>query len=81
MQAGILCFILAAVPLLRLYPLWIPLVLATLHFQWFYFYLQYRQVFLLDAFFFAVPLTTDFLFLCFCFLRRGKIWNLIRSSL
>jgi len=69
MQAGILCLILAAIPLLKKYPLWILFVLATLHFQWFYFYLEYREVFQLGTPFFLVPLLTDVVFFLWCLLH------------
>ncbi|MFA6039793.1 MAG: hypothetical protein WCV62_02260 [Candidatus Peribacteraceae bacterium] len=59
MEAGILLFVIAALPVLRSFPLWIPLVLATLHFQWFYFYLQYRTVYALQPGFFLVPALVD----------------------
>ena len=62
MQAGILCLILAALPMLLQYPIWIPLVLATLHFQWLYFYLQYNSPFSLGWTFFALPIVVDVLF-------------------
>lgn len=39
---------LGSIPLLSRYTLLIPLALATLHFQFFYLYLQYRNVFFLD---------------------------------
>lgn len=63
MQAGILCLIFAAIPLLKKYPIWILFVLATLHFQWLYFYLEYREVFQLSPHFFLVPFLTDIIFL------------------
>ncbi len=65
MQAGILCLVLAAVPLLLKYRVWVPIALATLHFQWLYFYLQYHEIFQLHPYlFFAVPVVADFIFLC-----------------
>ncbi len=59
MEASVLLFILAALPVLRKHPLWIPLVIATLHFQWLYFWLQYRGIFALDFAFFLVPIVAD----------------------
>ena len=59
MEASVLLLILAALPVLKKHPLWIPLVIATLHFQWFYFWLQYQTGFHLTWAFWAVPLTVD----------------------
>lgn len=59
MEASVLLLILAALPVLRKHPLWIPLVVATLHFQWFYFWLQYRVNFDLGWSFFLVPAVAD----------------------
>ena len=39
-----------------------PIALATLHFQWIYFFLQYKTGFGLDWWFFATPLLVDICF-------------------
>jgi hypothetical protein len=59
MEASVLLLILASLPALKKHPLWIPIALATLHFQVFYFYLQYRPGFGLDRWFFLVPAIVD----------------------
>jgi|GEM_PF-360470 len=66
MEAGVLLLILAALPTLRRHPLWVPIVLATLHFQWLYFYLQFREPFALTHLFFLMPAVVDTLFLVWC---------------
>lgn len=66
MEAGVLMLIFAAIPVLKRNQIWIPLVLATLHFQWFYFFLQYRQTFTMDYTFFLIPLIVDAAFLFWC---------------
>ncbi|MDP7247167.1 MAG: hypothetical protein QF741_00915 [Candidatus Peribacteraceae bacterium] len=75
MHASILLFILASLPVLKKYQLWIPLVLATLHFQWFYFYLAWAERHQLTYQFFTVPILIDVMFViyvapkfkrCFC---------------
>ncbi|MCF7845146.1 MAG: hypothetical protein K9M03_04960 [Kiritimatiellales bacterium] len=63
MQAGMLLIIIAALPVLKKYQLWIPLVLATLHFQWFYFYLAFSERLQLTPLFIAAPVVVDILFL------------------
>ena len=63
MQAGMLLVILAALPVLKKYPFWIPVVLATLHFQWFYFYLAFSERLQLGPLFFVAPVMVDLLFL------------------
>ena len=55
MEAAILLFIIAAMPVLLRTPLWIPLTYGTLLFQWFYFYLQYKPGFLFQWWFFSTP--------------------------
>ncbi|HCI04269.1 MAG: hypothetical protein QF755_03865 [Candidatus Peribacteraceae bacterium] len=63
MHASILLFILASLPVLKKHQLWIPLVLATLHFQWFYFYLAWAERHHLTYQFFIVPLIIDLIFI------------------
>ena len=62
MQTGVYFIMFAALPVLKKYPLWIPLVLATLQFQWLYFYLQFGKVFALGPSFFVVPVLVDIAF-------------------
>lgn len=66
METGILFLIMASLPVLKRYPLWIPLVLLTLHFQWLYFYLQFKGSFSLTYGFFAAPIVIDLALLLFC---------------
>jgi putative flippase GtrA len=69
MEAGVLLLILASLPVLRKHPLWIPIVLLTLHFQWFYFFLQFQGPFHLEPFFLATPLIVDLLFILWCLIH------------
>ena len=62
MEASILLFVLASLPVLRRYPLWIPIALATLHFQPFYFWMQYQSGFLLTWWFWAPVAVIDICF-------------------
>lgn len=62
MEAGVLLLILASLPALRRHVLWVPIALATLHFQWLYFFLQFREPFHLTRLFFLVPAVADALF-------------------
>ncbi|MFA7681748.1 MAG: hypothetical protein WCX61_01835 [Candidatus Peribacteraceae bacterium] len=71
MQAGMLLLILAALPVLKKYPLWIPFVLATLHFQWFYFFLAFGERLHLITIFFAAPIVVDMLFVIW-FLQQWR---------
>lgn len=80
MEASILLFILASLPMLRRYPLWIPIALLTLHFQWFYFFLQYRPGFTLDWRFFLVPGFVDLAFVGGCILKRRVAWQMIAAT-
>jgi Gpi18-like mannosyltransferase len=74
MQASVILLIFAALPVLLRFPLWMPLVLATLHFQWFYFYLNYREGFALGNWFFLTPLLLDMLALIWCVMH----WRHVR---
>ena len=75
MQTGVFFIILAALPVLKKYPLWIPFVLATLHFQWLYFFLQHGEIFKLGPLFFIVPVTVDIMFVLWCMLHMQEIWK------
>ena len=81
MQAGILCLIIASIPLLMKHRFWIPLVLATLHFQWFYFYLEYKDPFSLNMYFFLVPAIVDVLFLFSVVKNRKTVYAGLRNIL
>lgn len=78
MQTGLYFLMLAALPVLKERPLWIPFVLATLHFQWFYFYLQHGAVFQLGTLFFVVPFAVDIAFVFWCLVHRKEAWRLLR---
>jgi len=75
LQTSVLMLFFASLPFLKKYPLWIPIVLATLHFQWLYAYLELREVFQLDYWFFTPAVIVDLLFLLWCFLE----WNSVRA--
>jgi hypothetical protein len=62
MEASILLLILGSLPVLLRYRLWMFIALATLHFQWFYFYLQFKDGFGLGFSFFLVPAVVDVCF-------------------
>ena len=79
METGLFFLILAALPMLKKYPIWIPIALATLHFQWFYFFLQFREVFQLDSLFFVVPVLIDALLILWCLANRREVSTMIRS--
>lgn len=79
METGILFLILASLPVLQRYQLWIPIALATLHFQWFYFYLNYREVFALGWEFFAVPAAVDACFLLWCAARWREVAKIVSA--
>ena len=79
MEASILLFILAALPALLRHPLWIPIALATLHFQWFYFALQYGMH-VHPSWWFAVPaLTVDVLGILWCLLHWKTCWRYVSA--
>ena len=80
METGILFLILAALPVLKKHPLWIPIALATLHFQWFYFYLQFKDVFLLGTSFFLLPLFVDSAFLAWLLLHLKETGNMCKNT-
>ncbi|MEK7218785.1 MAG: hypothetical protein AAB728_04955, partial [Patescibacteria group bacterium] len=79
METGVLLIILAALPVLVRHPLWIPVVLGTLHFQWFYFFLQFRGVFALGPSFFLTPLAVDLLFVLYCLANGREVFVHLRS--
>ena len=81
MEAGVLLLILAAIPVLMKYPLWVPIVLATLHFQWFYFYLQFQEIFHLTPVFFLVPATVDIFFLIWCLVSLSTIRQMLHHTI
>lgn len=60
MEAGVLMFIVAALPVLKKHPVWIAVALATLQFQWLYFWLNYQESFALNGVtFFLIPAVID----------------------
>ncbi len=77
METGILFLILAAIPVLKQHRIWIPLVLATLHFQWFYFFLQFKENFYLDYMFFTLPLVIDIAFVFWCLLHKREVQRVL----
>ncbi|OGJ56345.1 hypothetical protein A3D88_01650 [Candidatus Peribacteria bacterium RIFCSPHIGHO2_02_FULL_52_16] len=81
MEAGVLLLILASLPVLKKYPLWIPITLATLHFQWLYFYLQFRANFSLTPVFFLTPLLVDAALLLWVLFYRKEVRTLCKNML
>lgn len=79
METGILFLLLAALPVLKKHPLWIPIALATLHFQWLYFYLQFKDVFLLGQSFFLVPLFVDAAFIIWIASHLKEAGNICKN--
>lgn len=75
METGVFFLILAALPVLRKYPVWISIVLGTLHFQWFYFFLQHGEVFQLGWWFFAIPAFVDLCFIGYVFSHWRALWK------
>lgn len=75
METGVFFLILAALPVLRKYPVWISIVLGTLHFQWFYFFLQHGEVFQLGWWFFAIPAFVDLCFIVYVFSHWRALWK------
>jgi hypothetical protein len=83
MHTGILFLLLGSIPVLRKHLLWIPLVLATLHFQWLYYYLYARDrfdVLLPLETFLLIPVVIDLTFLVVCIWYRKKIWNMLKNA-
>ncbi|MDD4628701.1 MAG: GtrA family protein [Candidatus Peribacteraceae bacterium] len=81
MEAGVLLLIIAALPVLKKHPLWIPLTLLTLHFQWFYFFREFRSPFQMTLAFFTVPAVVDGLFLFWVLTRIPAILKFISGLL
>lgn len=81
MEAAVLMLILAALPLLWRFPLWIPVTYATLLFQWFYFYLQYKPGFALGLWFFLTPALVGIWGIVLGILYRDNCRKILRESL
>jgi len=77
MQMTVLLLVISSIPALRKFPLLIPLVLATLHFQWLYAYLNFREVFSVTYVFFTVPVVVDILFILWCLAE----WKTVKQYL
>lgn len=73
MEASVFLMTLAALPVLMKHRIWIPIALATLHFQWFYFYLQNREGYGLGWRFFLIPALVDVCFGLWIALNRRKV--------
>lgn len=71
MQAGVLLLVLASVPVLLRHGVWISIVLATLHFQWFYFALHYGTLLQL-RYVWLLPLIVDTIFVVWAFGKRRE---------
>ena len=80
MQASVLMLFFASFLFIKKYPLWIPIILATLHFQWLYAYLALKEVFLLGYVFFLVPVVVDVLFVVMFIVNYKKIWEMVRVA-
>jgi hypothetical protein len=77
MQTSVLILAISSLPFLKKFPLWIPFVLATLHFQWLYAYLEYKEAYSLNYSFFVVPLIVDVVFVLFCAFKYKLVLQII----
>jgi hypothetical protein len=73
MQTTVLLLVISSIAALRKFPLLIPLVLATLHFQWLYAYLNFKGVFSVTYTIFALPILVDILFVMWCALEWPRV--------
>lgn len=80
MQFMVLMLILSSLPVLIKQPLWIPLVLATLHYQWFYFWLDFQDAAQLEITAFAVPLALDTLGIAWCLLHAKTVLAYVKRT-
>ncbi len=81
MQFLDLVLILAALPVLVAFPLWIPVVLLTLHYQWFYFYLDFRDATVMKPMVFAILVFIDLLGISWCLIHRKRIIMYIKNEI
>ena len=73
MEMTVILLVIASIAALRKFPLLIALVLATMHFQWLYAYLNFREVFSVTNMFFTVPIVVDILFLVWCLCEWSRV--------
>jgi len=81
MEVSVIILVIASLPVIKKFPILLPLILATLHFQWLYFFLGYQEAFQLQSIFFIVPLVADIMFILFCFLERKEAARIVRPLL
>ena len=72
--------ILAAIPILIQQPLWIPIAVLTLHYQWFYFYLDFGEAANIQPWFFVVPFMADLLGIGWCLMHLPLIARHVRTT-
>lgn len=68
LETCVLLLTLASIPAIAKYRLLLPLALVTLHFQFFYLYLEYRGHFFADASLFWIPAVADAMAILCCLL-------------
>lgn len=73
MQMTVILLLVSSLATLRKFPLLIPLVLATLHFQWLYAYLNFVDSFSLTTTFFVVPVFVDIVFVVWCMMHVDNL--------
>jgi hypothetical protein len=80
MEAGLYLLILAAIPVMMRSPVWIPVAFGTLHFQWLYFFLEFRELYSLHPLIFIIPITVDLLLALLWFPRIiAAIVDMVRT--
>ena len=81
MQFMVLIIILAALPVLMQHQIWIPIVLLTLHYQWFYFFLDFREAAALQPIAFALPIMIDITAVLWCMCHTKAITHYLKRTL
>lgn len=81
MQFFILMVVLASLPVLEAHPAWIPFVLVTSVYQWFYLVLQYREHTTFGWQLFLPMIVVPGLFLVWCWKHRKKTFIALREVL
>ena len=78
MQTSVLMLVILSLSFLKKFPLWIPFVIATLHFQWLYAYMEFREIYDLSYAFFLVPIVVDIMFALLCATKHKLIISFIK---
>jgi len=79
MQFLVFALILSALPVLIEHPIWIPIVLLTLHYQWFYFYLDYSELVEIKPIAFAVLVLIDAIAFVWCALNVKRVMQYLKD--